>query len=101
MYSNSDNTCNKTNLKVKRPLWQQTFGWNGQQKEGLISHPWRVKSKELEMFLYDLISAGSEFQSFAAEFWKNLFPYFTLFVSFTYGNLGSTWQPDLKNVVGV
>ena len=53
------------------------------------------------MFLEDFISAGNEFQSFGAEFWNDLFPYLTLFVSSTDGNLRSTWPSDLRDLAGV
>ena len=55
------------------------------------------------MFLDAFISAGSEFHSFGAEFWNDLFPYFTLLVlgMVTDGNLRSTWLPDLRDLEGV
>ena len=45
---------------------------------------------KVEMFLDAFISAGNEFHGFGAEFWNDLFSYFTLYVSSTDGTLRST-----------
>ena len=77
-----------------------------QQYSSACVHQQSVQSAENKYVLRcslidDFTSAGSEFQTFGAEFWNDLYPYLTLFVSSADDNLRNTWRSDLKDLEGV